>query len=232
LTRTGTPSCRCTTRSLLDYAGDVPTDDERTRVENAFRSLERAYDWGVDSQGSDGPQRRTPVLYRLLAVLLRTPVRRTSARPSTDAEELVEELGSFGAAEETTPDTYDAFVYLTSDLANAVLGAEQALFNNIDEVNGVEVEGGLDGVFEVRERRTGFLGRAGNIVHHSAPRDNFEETDAAEAFDENPVSENSPMFMGFKSGTQTTSPTRTASLSRRDRSRAVPSHRFHGRRST
>jgi len=188
---------------FLDYVGDGPTDEERTRVENAFRTLETAYQWGVEDQSPVGG----PVLNEGLIFLIGySPYYfdiygERPERPAMDAEQIVEELDDLGGLDgETTPDTYDAYIYLTSDLANAVLGAEEALFSNVDEINGVEVKGGLDGIFEKKERRTGFVGRAGNIIRSSAPREKFEETKHADAFDENPVPESSPLWMGFASG--------------------------------
>jgi hypothetical protein len=80
-------------------------------------------------------------------------------------------------------DDYDAVIHLGSDYGGVVLGAEQALRGTADAVNGLETTGDLDGLFEVGERRTGFVGRG-------LPAKKFE-VDA--------VPEKSPLSMGFKS---------------------------------
>jgi hypothetical protein len=67
------------------------------------------------------------------------------------------------------------------------------LFGGVDEINGVDVKGGLDEVFEVRERRPGFVGQ-------TKPTENFEELEDSEEMGENPIPEESPLWMGFKSG--------------------------------
>jgi len=46
-------------------------------------------------------------------------------------------------------DTADALVHLASDHGEAVLGAEQALTGELEELNGRPVSASFDGVFEV-----------------------------------------------------------------------------------
>jgi hypothetical protein len=125
---------------FLDYKGDVPTNDERTRVENAVRTVENAYEWGVENQSPvGGPVLNEGLLFAIgySQYFFESAYGERPQRPAMNAEELVEELNALGGLDsDTTPDTYDAFVYLTSDLANVVLGAEEALFNNVNEANG------------------------------------------------------------------------------------------------
>jgi len=86
-------------------------------------------------------------------------------------------------------DEYDVSVHIASDHASAVLGAEEALFGNVEEVNGVEVDGRLGEVFKKRERRTGFIGEG-------LPAENQDVNGIP---DDEPVPEDSPLYMGFHS---------------------------------
>lgn len=178
----------------LDYVGDGPTEDERRQVEDGFRTLERAYSWGVDAVNA-------VVNSGLLFCIGYSPYffervyDERPEKPELDAEALLQEIDGFrvDGFDKPEPDTADAYLYLSSGYANVVLGAEEALFGRVDKINGVQVEGGLDGVFEVRERRPGFVGQ-------TKPTEHFYETEDSEAFDENPVPKESPLWMGFKSG--------------------------------
>jgi hypothetical protein len=96
--------------------------------------------------------------------------------------------------ESATADEFDAVVHLCSDHGSVVLGAERALFGELDALNGVDVEGGLDGVFERAERRTGFISRG-------QPAQRYEEDD---------IPDSSPLSMGFKSGFRDTLPSEDA----------------------
>ena len=159
---------------LLDYtrtAGDI--DDDRTTVEEAFALLERAYDWSHD--GLLFTVGYSPYYFdrfdEPLGVELPEP----------------EPLSSF---ENPELDTSDAIVHLASDHAGVVLEAEEALLGDRREANGVDVESDLTGVFEKAERRTGFVGEG-------LPADNQGVEGVPE---DEPVPEDSPLYMGFKSG--------------------------------
>lgn len=169
---------------FLDYAGDgTPTTTEREQVETAFRTLERAFARGTSGAAS------TVLNDGLLFMVGYAPAYfdRFDAElpPDIDLpppETVLEAVGEDAA----TADHFDAMVLLTSDYGSLVLSAEEALVGNLDRVNGVDVSATLDGVFEVVDRRTGFVGKG-------RPR---EELDVAE------IPENAPLSMGFKSGFQ------------------------------
>lgn len=163
---------------MLDYAGDgTPTDDERDRVEAALRTLERAYDWSnegllftvgysgayFDRFDEDLPEG-------------------TGLRPP---EEVIEE-SDIERSGKIEVDDYDAHMHLASDNAVVLLEAEQALFGNVKEANGVAVEETFEGVFEKRDRRTGFI---------NEPHDQWEEDIGGK----NPVGEDADVWFGFKS---------------------------------
>ena len=161
---------------LLDLAGDgTPSAADRETVEAALRSLERAY-----PRSNEG----------LLFTVSYSPF--YFDRFETDLPDGVdlpapEALAPF---EDPTPDDPDAVVHLASDYGSVVLGAEQALLGERDSLNGVELRGSLDGVLERRERRTGFVGAG-------LPADN-QDVDGVPGSE--PVDEEAPLYMGFKSG--------------------------------
>ncbi|MFC3958975.1 DUF7405 family protein [Halovivax cerinus] len=161
---------------LFDYARDgAPSDADRETVENAFRTLERAYE-----RSHDG----------LLCTMSYSPsyfARFDESLPdSVDLRE-PEALAPF---EDPELDRPDAVVHLASDHGSVVLAAEEALRGELDELNGVSVDATFDGVFERVDRRTGFVGEG-------LPAENQDVSDVP---DSKPVPEDAPMYMGFKSG--------------------------------
>jgi len=159
----------------LDYRGDDPAEDRDT-VETAFQTLERAY-----ARGNDG----------LLFTVGYSPSyfdRFETALPDAVNLPEPEPMASF---EDPTLDTHDALVHLASDHGEVVLAAEEALTGELDELNGQPVEASLDGVFEVSERRTGFVGEG-------LPAE--RQGEASNVPDSEPVPDDAPLFMGFKSG--------------------------------
>lgn len=163
-----------------DYAGDgTPTADERETVESALQSLERAFEWS-----SEG-------LLFTVGYSPRYFDRFDEALP--DSVDLPEPaaLTSF---EDPDLDTNDVVVHLASDSGAALLEAEEALKGNTDTVNGVEMDAHLGGVLDLPEefpgRRTGFVG-------DGLPAEN---NDVSGIPDEADVPEESPLYMGFKSG--------------------------------
>jgi hypothetical protein len=176
---------------FLDYLGDgPPTDAERERVETAFRTLERAFQWGT---GGDP----TAVLNSgLLFTIGYAPSyfeRFDAGAPAgvdlPTAARTLRDLDDDPAK----ADPYDAVLHLASDHAEVVIGAEEALFGGIDRVNGVAVEGSLADVFERAERRPGFVGRG-------LPHEEIDER----------IPEQSPISMGFKSAFRDTLPSESA----------------------
>jgi hypothetical protein len=85
-------------------------------------------------------------------------------------------------------DTVDALIHLASDHPRAVIEAEEALFGQVTEPNGIFISGDLVAVFERSARRTGFVG----------PGLPAENQDAEGIPESRPVPEDSPLFMGFK----------------------------------
>jgi hypothetical protein len=168
---------------LLDYPGDgTPTEDNRETVERALETLERAYP----------PRHETDEGERVGLVFTTSYSRAYFERFADPLPESVdlprpEALAPF---EDPDPDEPDAVVHLASDYGSVVLAAEEALRGNQDELNGVAVEAALTDVLEVAERRTGFIGEG-------LPAEN---QDVEGIPDSEPVDEDSPLYMGFKSG--------------------------------
>ena len=159
----------------LDYTGNgEPTNADRQTVEQAFRNLERAYPRSHDgllftaSYSSAYFERFADALPN--EVDLAKPKALTPENPILDAP--------------------DAVVHLASDYGSVVLGAEQALLGKQAELNGVDIESDLDGVFKRTDRRTGFVG-------DGLPAEN---QDVGGIPDSKPVPDEAPLYMGFKSG--------------------------------
>jgi len=167
----------------LDYLGDgTPTDGERGTVESALSTLERAYPRNHDADG----QRRVGLL---------TTVSYSPAYFERFDESLPESVDlprpeAMAPFEDPEFDESDVVVHLASDYGSVVLAAEEALKGDADELNGVAVDAALTDVLEVVERRTGFIGAG-------LPAEN---QDVEGIPDSDPVDEDSPLYMGFKSG--------------------------------
>ncbi len=168
---------------LMDYKGNIPpTADERRQVEKSLHTLERAFQWGVGNnvnavlnKGLLFAMGYSPFYFDKYEEDLHDSV--GLSKP----QHVLEELGE----DPELADNYDAFIYLTSGLAKVVLGAEEALKGNIDEVNGVKVEQDISNLFEIKDRRTGFVGQS--VATERDPGDHD-------------IPESAPLFMGFKSG--------------------------------
>lgn len=154
----------------LDLAGD-PAPDDRDDVEDAFRSLERAY--AYDSEGLLFTVGYAPAYFERVG----------ADQPIPDAEPVT-------SIESPEIDDFDALVHLASDRAEVVLEAESALFGEA-EPGGTGMDATLEGVFERRSerRRTGFVG-------DGLPAQFADEVGGVP--DEMP--EDAPFFMGFQSG--------------------------------
>jgi len=159
---------------LLEYAGTgTPSATDRETVTDAFESLERAYPWS--NEGLLFTVGYSPAYFArydddLAGVDLPSP----------------EALAPF---EDPTLDEPDAIVHLASDYGSVALAAEEALLGERTTLNGVDVTG-LDAVFDRADRRTGFVGAG-------LPADN---QDVEGIPDDDPVDEDAPLYMGFKSG--------------------------------
>ncbi|WP_226479684.1 DUF7405 family protein [Natrinema amylolyticum] len=162
----------------LEYVGDGPADaeDERERLEAAFRTLEKAYkrgDEGLAFTVGYGPN--------------------YFDRFDADLPEGVDlpDPEALAPIEDPHLDEYDALVHLASDYGHVTLSAEEALKGELDELNGLAVEDTFEGIFDVAERRTGFIGRGLPAERQSG---------VGGIPDSEPVPEDAPLFMGFKSG--------------------------------
>ena len=160
----------------LDLTEDgPPTDHARRTVKRALESVERAY------------ERSSRGLLFTVGYSRAYFDRYDASLPSTVD---LPEPAALAPFEDPEPDRFDAVVHLASDTGAVVLGAEEALLGRADAVNGVAIEASLADVFEVIDRRTGFVG-AGLPANHQ---------DVAGIPDSEPVAEDAPLYMGFKSG--------------------------------
>ncbi|MFC7141099.1 Tat pathway signal protein [Halosimplex aquaticum] len=170
----------------LDYTGDgAPSDADRETVETALRSLERSY-----------PRRHEGEVGLLFTVGYAPAYfeRFDAALPDGVDLPAPEPLAPF---EDPAPDEPDAVVHLASDYGSVVLAAEEALLGEQSTLNGREMDATVEGVFERASlaedgpnRRTGFIGAG-------LPADNQDVNGIP---DSEPVPDDSPLYMGFKSG--------------------------------
>lgn len=167
---------------LLNYAGPgTPTDADRETVEDALRSVERAYQHGT---GGDVGASINKGLLTMLGYSPSYFERFDTPLPdSLDVRPPGSVLDAVGE-DPGKADDFDAVLVVTSDFASVVLAAEAALFGGRDAVNGVPVEATLDGVFERADRRTGVVGKG-------LPAEHLDETE---------IPDRAPLSMGFKSG--------------------------------
>lgn len=166
---------------MLNYAGDgAPTDDERTKVDRAFRSLERAYQLGT---GDVFNPTTTEGLLCLVGYSSRYFDRYDESLPSSIDLQTPEAVLDAVGEDASLADHYDAAMVMSSDNVPALLEAEQALRGTLDELNGVPMEGSFAGVLDVADRRTGFIGGG----------------KPATELDRDDIPEHSPQAMGFKS---------------------------------
>lgn len=122
----------------LAYEGD-DRDGDRAVVQEALTDLERAYE-----ASNDG----------LLFTVGYSPAYFERFDDPIEAD--LPPPGPVHGGEHVATDDADAFLHLASDHASAVMAARQALFGE-GEANGTDVTG-LEGVFAVERRRTGFVG--------------------------------------------------------------------------
>ena len=102
-----------------------------------------------------------------------------------------------GPESNVTLDSVDLVVHLASDRPDVLLEAEEGLFGEAAATNGVEIPA-LDGLFSFPEydRRTGFVGAG-------LPADNQD----IRGISGEPVPDEAPFFMGFRSGFAESQPT-------------------------
>lgn len=182
---------------------------DRLRMEASFRQLERAFEWS--DQGLVFTVNYSPDYFDRYfdeplsgGVDLRTP------------EHTIEQTRSRVDPDDITPDHYDFFVDLASDNGTNVIAAEQALFGEVDDINGTSIDYDLRRVVESRptsfpDRRTGFVGGGEPKEHigernlrgeHDLGLSSFTSRDqgdgAGRDVAEN-IPEDAPLSMGFQS---------------------------------
>ncbi|KAB1185351.1 MULTISPECIES: hypothetical protein [Haloferax] len=163
----------------LTYEGSVPpTAAEREQVERALETIELAYQWGTG--GNAGAAFNRGLLFMLGYAPRYFESMGEIPSSLTTPEDVLDTVGE----DPTKADPYDAILLLTSDIGSVVLGAEAALFGEVDEVNGVSVDATFEGVFSKAGRHTGYVGKG-------LPADKLEEER---------IPEDAPLSMGFKSG--------------------------------
>jgi hypothetical protein len=156
---------------------EAPGADVRGTVEAALRTLDRAY-------------------VRSYEGLLHSIAYSPAYFDRHYGESLPEDLGlpeprRLSSFEQPEFDRQDALLHLAADEPDVLLTTEEALSDERDELNGVEVEAALTDAFEVDDRRTGFVGAG----IPAAEQEGLEGVPAG-----GPVPEASPLFMGFKAG--------------------------------
>ena len=160
----------------LQYTNDgTPTTKDRQAVETALRSLERAY-----PHSNDG----------LLFTISYSPAYFDRFDASLPKSVDLPQPKALTPFEDPSLDRPDAVIHLASDYGEVVLGAEEALLGETDELNGVDIKTSLSGIFQRLDRRTGFVG-------DGLPAEN---QDVAGIPDSEPVPDDTPLYMGFKSG--------------------------------
>jgi hypothetical protein len=186
---------------FLDYVGGgTPTGRERNGVEEAFRTLERAFQRlsGGDPEGDNAG-----------LVFMVGYSRSYFDRFEPDHPAGVDFLRPEAVLRRTDDDPakadhYDAVILLSSAEVPVLLGSELALFGGLEELNGVPVRGSLEGTFQMADRRTAFVGKG-------RPRENLVDDPKApvagedattitnDAVEEN-LQDEAPLSMGYKSG--------------------------------
>ncbi len=165
----------------LDYVGDGPNDDERTQLAATLESVERAYRYG--NEGLVLTIGYGPAYFDRFDDDLPASVDVPEPEPLAPFEDPDDDRFEL--------DRYDALIHLASDHGHVLLSAEEALTGELDEVNGVTVAESVEGLFEVADRRTGFIG-------DGLPAENQSGINGIPNSD--PVPEDAPLFMGFKTG--------------------------------
>ena len=169
------------------YTGSIPpTEGERSAVEDALQSIERAYQRGTGGDTSATFSRG------LLFMLGYSPSyfdRFDESLPDSIGlqrpENVIDQLD-----EDATPEDADVAILLNSDFGSIPLAVEEALAGEVETLNGIEVGGDFASVFEQIGRRPAVVGR-GN------PADELDHPE---------IENESPLSMGYKSGFDDSNP--------------------------
>jgi len=157
---------------FTSYTGSgQPTETDRRTVESAFETIDSAFQRGTGANPSANFNRG------LLYLVGYSPqyFDRFDADLPDDVDlrapsSVLEAVGE----DPENADEYDAVVVMGADDASVLLATEQALFGEADTINGLSVEETLEGVFELSERRTGFVGSG--LPHDRIDDDRISES--------------------------------------------------------
>ncbi|WP_089816735.1 DUF7405 family protein [Halomicrobium zhouii] len=154
-----------------------PSATDRLEMETALRQLEEAFEWSND--GLLFTTNYSPEYFGRFNDDVPPGV---DLRPHQDVIDAI-----IVGDEDPTPEPFEILLDLASDNVANLLAAEEALWGERDELNGVTIDATFEGIFdrptEFPARRTGFVG--GGL-----PREEFG--------DEN-ISAEAPLSMGFQS---------------------------------
>ena len=153
----------------IEYDGDDRETDRKVLSE-ALRDVERAYE--ASNRG-----------------LLFTVGYSSSYFERFDEESPIPPAGRIVSGENVAIDDADLFIHLASDHAHVPLAVRETLFGDESELNGVDVPT-LSGLFSLRSRRTGFIGRG-------LPAENDGNL---QGLPEDAVDDEAPTFMNFRAG--------------------------------
>ncbi|WP_306052468.1 DUF7405 family protein [Natronococcus wangiae] len=162
----------------LSLSGE-PNAAARETVAAALTEVERAVEWS--SAGLLFTLGYTPAYFDRFDASLDDAVDLPKPSP----------IVVLSAESDVTVDANDGLLHFASDDAAAVLAAEEALFGERKRLNGRSMSASLDAVFERTSRRTGFVGPG-------LPADRQNGLDGIPEGE--PVPEEAPFFMGFRSG--------------------------------
>ena len=163
----------------MTYEGSTPpTETEREAVKSALRTLEQAFQWGTG--GDPG----APFHRGLLFMLGYAPAYFDAVGDVPEGLSTPESVLEAVGENPDRADEYDAVMVLTSDIGSILLAAEEALFGELDELNGLPVDSTFDGVFSKAGRHVGYVGKG-------LPADKLDHDD---------IPEDAPLSMGYKSG--------------------------------
>lgn len=160
---------------------DDPDTAARETVAAALNEVENALEWSAD--GILFTLGYTPAYFDRFDASLANTVDLPKPDP----------IVVLAVESNVTVDTNDALLHLASDDGAAVLAVEEALFGDRDQLNGRSLSPSLDTVFERTTRQTGFVG-PGLPAARQRGIEGIPESE--------PVPEEAPFFMGFRSGFQ------------------------------
>ncbi|QLG49677.1 DUF7405 family protein [Natrinema halophilum] len=159
-----------------DRSGE-PTPEDRNEMEGALDQIEQAFQWNNEG-----------VLFTVS--YSRTYFERFDDElpQGIDLKRNREFIDSLDVPnEDPIPEDAEILIHLTSDTVANLLAVEEALWGEMDDLNGVPIEHTFEGLFD---RPTGFPERRTGFVGSGVPREEIERDD---------IPEDAPLSMGFES---------------------------------